>query len=562
MRMWMQNHFLAVLFALFCGAMLVVPFAIFHYQHNGDDSVIYPYFSDNEYFYVSRIQEVLDGHPFIGNAYFVEHKAGLPQQVFLAEFLLALPLKLFHLSAYDGRMLWSGPLGVAIFLLTYVLFYLTSKNKLVSLGVTISLICGMWFKLIERPVSPQFNIIFLLSCLIFLWKMVEEPGRRWWVFAGLNLGFLFYIYPYYWNYLVITLGILFALSLLSKRSDQASAVFRVLLVAGFVSLPYWYLTWQASQLAEYIETLIRIGMVYSHFPSGIKVVIGSFAGLGVLMIFGKEEVRARTPHILFCIALLLGSIVAVNQHVITGQNFQFSNHFNQTTTIALAITALYVLRRFWNISVSKTIFTLGVIAGVYGSMLFIVETRAFVHKVASQRYAPTLHWLQKQTPRDSVVFADAELSEMIPAFTHNNVYHAPSSVLFFIPDRELVERYLINNYFENVDENKVHDDINLMYGTGFATRLSHVNQRDYARLLLGLSIKRQVYIPKEIILGVLDEMQRIHKLPFEQAIKTYRVEYLVWDREKYPAWKIAQQPFLHLEFEDTVHNLLVYSVVQ
>lgn len=48
-----------------------------------------------------------------------------------------------------------------------------------------------------------------------------------------------------------------------------------------------------------------------------------------------------------------------------------------------------------------------------------------------QKYGPILDWLRENTVKDSVVFANQELSSLIPAYTSDNVF-MPGKLICFL----------------------------------------------------------------------------------------------------------------------------------
>lgn len=526
MRKIIREYWIPIIFAILYGVLLMMPFIWFRIQLGSEFKGVYPWITDNEYFYVARIQEVIDGHSLISNAYFAEHKSGLPQQLFLAEYLLAQPLKLFGLSAYAGRILWSGILGIVLFGLTYFLFYLVTRWKTAALAVSVLLLYGFLLKTMARPVSPQFNFVFWLLEFIFFWKMSADNSKRWLVLAGLNLGLLFYIYPYYWTYFVIFAGLLSIAYLATKQKILALNIIKMLFVAGAVSIPYWYSFLQAMRLPEYTESLVRIGMIFSHVPSGVKVIAVSVIGLLTLYL----AVRRLSSQVIFLSAALIASVIAVNQHVITGQNFQFSNHYTLTALFVAILAILYSCAKFVRKPWINALSILALALAIVGSFNFLKTSTVSAGDPSSQRYGALFQWLNENTPKDSVVYADADLSEAIPTFTHNNIYYAPSSVLFFASDREILERFLIANYAETIDRDFVMRNVNPVYGAGFQTRYAHIVQENKLRTLLRLPLKPAVYVPEEAIQHVLAEARKIQSQPFTQVLKKYQVDYMITEK--------------------------------
>ena len=115
-------------------------------------------------YYYERMQEVVDGHPFLGNPYFIEHKDDMPPAFFLADWFAAIPLllgvSLMHTALLDF-LLWSY-----IFLfLVYVLFRALDITGRWSLVGSILAFLSVYMHMI-RPVSMQVIYPFFLLFLI------------------------------------------------------------------------------------------------------------------------------------------------------------------------------------------------------------------------------------------------------------------------------------------------------------------------------------------------------------------------------------------------------------
>src|SRR3989344_8044075 len=93
-----KKHYFAVTLAIIFGALMILPFIYFQIKLGSDFRGIFPEIINDGMFYYARIKDVADGHSFLSNAYLFEHKGGLPQQLFLAEYILAQPIKLFDLN--------------------------------------------------------------------------------------------------------------------------------------------------------------------------------------------------------------------------------------------------------------------------------------------------------------------------------------------------------------------------------------------------------------------------------------------------------------------------------
>lgn len=527
----MRKHLFAIVLAILYGTLLVAPLIGHQAYLTGDGA-----------FYLARIQDVLDGHASLGNAYLWEHKEGLPQQLFLAENILAHPLRLFHISVETGYIIYTGLLGALVFFLSYVTFRSVSKSQAVALLGTSVMFVGLFMSRMLRPVSPQFNILFFILELFLLWKAQASGRYQWFILSGLNLGFLFYIYPYYWTAYLILIGLLIVYGFFRDRPF----LLRLLLVLGIaflVALPYGYLTLQSSRLPVYAETLTRVGLIYSRFPSGITTFLWSFVPLLCYLAAIKKKIIPISSETWFWICALITHPIAANQHIITGKNLEFSSHYNMGAIYFSLVALAYLISRSnWALTIRGAVYALA-------SAMIIIGFVGYVRQMkvpAFNEYSSVISWLEKNTAPDSVVLAPEDLSQIIPAYTRNNVFFARNANLFFISDQEVIDRFLINNYFESITAEFVVDNVRSLYGVRYQDIYGHTNQENKLRNLLGLTVRPAVFLPHEAIAFVQERAKFIQSLSFQDALASYRVDYLIWDAEQQPDWPLDTFDFLKL----------------
>lgn len=568
--------------ALILGFLMVLPFFYFQIKLGSGFEGIWPTVVDDESFYLARIKDVADGHSFISNAYLFEHKNGLPQQLFLAEWLLAQPLKLLKIDINIGRLIYNFLFPAAAFLLTYIALFLISRLRLVSAGFASFLFFGLYITSFIRPVSPQFNFIFWLTQFILLWLLINyhnsnnannhlnnpnenldnsehsDKIRKFGLLSAnaLNFGLLFYIYPYYWTFYLIFFGILAVFYFWKERA----LFYKILMIASgglILAIPYFYLNYLSSKLSYYTETLTRLGMIYTRFPSGIRIVFWSSLGLATFGLLLWRKIISWDRKSTFFISGLLASAVAVNQHVVTGRNFEFSSHYSMGTIFFLVFTAAYLASclnpnncdKNPNIPNGKKfglfgyvrIFGLLIVAIIIISGLLNYLKRSLViyaNHAYSQDYASIFEWLNKNTQRDSVVYANRDISGLIPVYTADNVFYVREANLFFISDKEVLDRFIINNFFENLDPDFILKNARAIYGVRYIDAYGHAVQSNKLRRVLGIKLEPEIYLPGEEIEKVVNRAKELQAGDFEKELKTYRIDYLIWDKNNNPNWRI------------------------
>lgn len=559
-----KQHWMAIAVSLIFGVLMILPFFHFQVKLGGNFKGILPGIVNDENFYYARIKDAADGHSFLSNAYLFEHKNGLPQQLFLAEWLLAQPIKIFNLNINTVHLIYNFLLPAIAFILTYLALFLISKSRFWSIIFSIFLFFGLYLLAFIRPVSPQFNFIFWLTQFIFIWLLLNnQNSKKFLILNALNFGFLFYIYPYYWTFYLIFFGILIAVYFWKNR--ELALKIAVITTSGIIlAVPYFYFNYLSAQLPYYTETLTRLGMIYTHFPSGIRIVFYTIFGL---MLFGlalwKKIINFNTKT-LFFISGILASFIAVNQHLITGKNIEFSSHYDMGAMFFLIFAIAYLWQRIreWQnnlkfLSVILLIFTLAVSSnGLYNYLkqAFIIDKNA----VYRQNYAPIFEWLNKNTEKDSVIYTNVDLSGLIPVFTANNVFYVREGNLFFISDAEVLDRFVLNNFFKDFNKDFIIENERAVFGVRYIDGYGHIVQGNKLRRLLGVEPKPEIGLPDKEITKVAKRAGELLKGDFVEELKKFRVDYLIWDKNKNPEWKINSKNFQPV-FQN--NNLIIFKLM-
>ncbi len=551
-----KKHKTAVILSIIFGFLMVLPFFYFQAKLGNNFKGILPEIVNDENFYYTRIKDVIDGHLFLGNAYLLEHKDELPQSVFLAEYLLTQPIKIFNLNINTAHLIYNFLLPAIAFILTYLALFLILKSRFWSIVFSIFLFFGLYLLTFIRPVSPQFNFIFWLTQFIFLWLLISKSDFKnspksdfsILIFNTINFGLLFYIYPYYWTFYLIFFGILIVIYFWKNR--ELALKIAIIAAGGLIlAIPYFYLNYLSAQLPYYTETLTRLGMIYTRFPSGIRIIFYTTFGLALFGLVLWKKIIKSDANPLFFISGILASAIAVNQHLITGKNIEFSSHYDMAAVFFLVFAVAYLwqkLRERQNNSKLLSAILLITALAVSSNGLYGYSKRAFAideNTIYKQNYIPVFEWLNKNTEKDSVIYTNADLSRLIPIYTDNNVFYVREANLFFISDTEVLDRFVLNNFFEKFDENFITRNVRAIYGVRYIDAYGHTVQGNKLRRLLGVKPEPEINLPDEKIAEVANHAEELQSGDFIKELKKYQIDYLVWDKNKNPNWEINSKNF-------------------
>lgn len=535
-------------------------------------SGIYKEFADDQVFYLARAREVLDGHLFLSNPYIFEHKEGPPMQFWMPDYLLAKPLAALGISPEVGYLAYLGPFVFILFLLTYFIIFESSRSRLFGVTGSLFLTAGIFAQALVRIPSPLFDFIFFDLLLLFLLLYLRTQKNRYIAGSTLCFGLLFYLYPYHWTYWAVTLALTSVLYFLFLPGTEYRKIAAVLAGGFLLGVQYFYSVWQASQLPFYAETMQRVGLVYSHFPSGYQTVL---FGLGTLLVFGfcfwRRIIKVDAISLLLLSGTIAG-IVVTNQHIFTGQNMWFSNHYFQQSVTFFVFSVLYCLAAFVKQLTSgmrKQVIAVVVFIMValaygnvaYGNIVAVVQS-AFAptaRDAYEQHYAPIFAWLSANTNKEEVVFANERLSELIPVYTGDNVYYSIYAELSFMSNQEVYERYIINNFWDAYTPEYLLAHESKIFGLGYISAAKHAMSENVVRKLLHLPPLPVELLPAPVSAPFIELVKTMQQKDFGTQLKKYRADYLVWDSTKDTQWKLGSYSFLHKEFES--EGIVVYKIL-
>ncbi len=487
----------------------------------------------DEFFYFARIRDVFDGYPLSGNPYTWEGKADPPgQPVFLGEYLTAEAIRLMGLDVVAGNVVLDAILPAAAVLLTYACFLVLTSRRLFAILGTAVLFLFAFPTDFARTVSPQTNFLFWLSEFLILHALLTRdpapPRRRALILAAaVNFGLLFYIYPYYWMFYAAFFAIAAVGALAMGDGVRARAIGWVAGGGVIVALPYFWMLARAAMRPEYTETLRRIGMIETHFPSGAAIIVPA----AVLLWRGVLRWEQRMA---FLVAGALAAVVSVNQHLLTGRNFEFSSHFYMLALFWFSLFGAYLAgglakeRTGWSRSLSAAAGALA-IALVGYAIASAVPPQYMSARAELRRYLPLFKWLNANTAQDSVIYAPDEISNLAPIYTANNVFFSSWSRVTLMSDREVLDRAALSAYGKPVD---AEGSVKEVFGTQYLNIALHTRQENKVRRLLGLEPKPAVMAPPEALAAIRQRWAEVRARDLYVQLQPYRVDYVVFDRAR------------------------------
>ncbi len=571
-----KKHWVIFPVALFAAFFVLLPHAQFRTALGDAYQGIPRFVDDDAWYYLARARDVADGHATLGNPYLAEHKEKPAFQFFIPDWIEVQALKVFGTDVPTGFLILIPFFAFLNAVLMYGAVFALSRSRLAGVLASAFLFLGLFVKTFNRPTSPSFTILFWFLEFYALFAFVRSERKTWKVYLVniLALGMLFHVYPYYWSFYVTVIGTIFLCSTVvsfTKITLEQGTIFRriwrsivyngtlnfkdicvVFGGAGIIAIPYFVAFWQAAHLPEYGETLTRFGVLSSHFPAGIRIVIPGFLLVVFCIALLWRKIISFTSKTIFTLGGLLGSVIVTNQHVITGKHFEPSLHYVDIG-IVFAVAAFAYLAVSLARAIPKTSRLLAIAgACVTGGMVWTAlsgNVRAFRDAYEWERELQRGHavmsWLDGHIRRDEVVYADQNLSLLIPVYTSGNVLYNRNANLFFISNEENQARFLLNSYFDPVDEDFIRANERSLFGVRYLDADGHARQQNKIRNLLGVDPKPLGGIPRKEIEQVLEKFGELQRGDFAELLQKYHVKWLVWDSVQNPGWSaVERMPFL------------------
>jgi len=146
---------------------------------------------------------------------------------------------------------------------------------------------------------------------------------------------------------------------------------------------------------------------------------------------------------------------------------------------------------------------------------------------------------------------------MAPIYTSQNVYSSALGILFFMTDKESRERFIINHYFDNFNESFVVANQRKIFGGYYINEYGHNLSKNKLRKLLGMREEDYKLVPEDKVADLIKEARVVQSKNFPTILSSYKVHYLIWDKNKDSNWQINKYEFRPV-FE--ANNIVIYKI--
>lgn len=512
--------------------------------------------ADGEEHYLARMQELVEGHYAVGNAFAppkevpnvgpaggeavtllvgIPFGLSVPQTVVVAKFLFPF---LIALSLY-ALMLTLGVSRIAALCTTAAV--LLANNMSSGPSQLLLLLQGIAtsadFTPYARPVNPEVSGLWLVLGLLLFYRIFILQKSRLWesVLLASILATSLYISIYIYSFLGMCV-LVWCLWMLG-RGEWRPAIHAMLVgLVGLVgAIPFLLNYYALIHAPHYSDTALRQGLIATHEP-----VVGLWIPVILLLsIFAWPQrfAKARAFFIVSAISVFLLS----NQQVLSGVTLQVNHyHWYITKTLILLVLGIYaaylldqyITRRWmrWALwgAVSVLFFYNAVLIQYASWQKYLPQT------ITAQRYAPLLEYLHTESKNTAqAVWADRSLSSYIPLYTEADAPNNDYTMYYLVPQSYLEDRLIVEYRLRDISPK---DALTKMQEerVDIAKRLFGIYWRDHAGSYEN--------IPDTLLEQYAARYRASYKTPISQLLKSLGSTIVVHDNTK-DAWNLPSREF-------------------
>jgi len=548
-----KKHKIAIFLAILIGIIMALPHIYFIFDNKDIYNGIFMGGLD-EGPYLTRMQEVRDGHYFMSNPFWSKGKDNpylwppLPE-IFSSGFGLIFGLNLINTVLVENFIF-----SFFLFFIIYSLVYQLVKKKSVALisSLTIMLMPNLtdprtlWQLLVyqnvadtflaySRLISPQIHSLFLFSFFLFFWMFLKN--KKWinGIISGILLGLLFYIYPFAWMFVASFFVFLVLIHIFKKEWVEIKNVVIISFIALLVACPFLFNLIEAMQSLVYSEVSFRYGWVENNSPQiGITILVL----LVIFLLFFPKKDKKRYD---FSLAIVLTPLILMNQQLITGYLLGPARYhhyyYKPFAIIFLLIIISSRLKKIW-----KWLIVLILLIGFYNAWL--VQTASYLTHESSgindQKYGDIFNWLNKNGDKDDSVVANLYISDLIPIYTSLNAETNLDAHYSLTSNQQLLKRMFLLYRLDGVGIEDVKDifyrDREIISKNIFAQK--------YHKKFGGYE-----FIPDKELDLFIDRYLNNLEISIEDFLRELEIRYLIWDVFSDATWNINQYLFLDLVYD-------------
>lgn len=564
----MREHRAALLCALVAAVVVFSPSFLFPLMADSYQGINVGNFGVDEFHYLSMAKEPLEGHG-LGNPLLREGKDWFnPEQKYTP--YLVLPFKWLGLTETVGIVTIStlyGFIGVVILVLLIYAFVLQlSGDTRLSIAAALFVVLGYnfltnympfyHFNWYSRPLIPLSSTLVFFLYLNLLVKSLRHNERRYTLAAGAVFGLAFYTYFFLWTFLLVLSGMLVPLYLFKKEAHQGKKVLAITalgLLFGAVELVLLYLF---SQTDMGRQILLYGGGSLTHVFTIVKLSWLTLVFFLLYWYWHPEE-----PQWPLLLALLLSGIVAINQGVITGREFQRFHYFWYFILPTVTVIGLYMVWKFLQSTALKRLlfYFIFIALVVNGTVQAYLGTRtALPLKNHMQYYLPIIEYLAQEEKPAVILASNQFYAGLFTTYTDHDLFWQHQALVYNTSIETLRDALYVYLYL-----NQDSRDNFLAYAHDVTTP-----NNDYKDMYLSLrryytdssSPVKERLTEEDFDEQIADDYGTVTQKPggITDILRAHEVNYIVWDKNTNPEWDLSRIAGLTELLSS--HNIYLYAI--
>lgn len=559
---FLKNHYLIIILGIFLTFLIEIPVIGFPFiagdKYQGINIV--PFGTDS-YFYLSRAKDAMEGNN-LGNPVLREEKNQQDVYFTYNERLLIAPIRLLGLQdKVNVVTLFNIYNFIGIFILILLIYFFIlqlSGNKLLSAAAALFAVGGYHiiynkslfyndFNIYGRPNYPYLGSLAFFIYLNFLFKSINVKKLIYKISAILSFGLLFYVYFYAWTFALALNAALILVYLFKKDFENLKYVL-IISIGGFILGFYNIL-----KLFLFVQSDIGKQSSYFMWTSSNHVPIFSKIGFISLVLLAIYFYKKRKDvNLIFITALILAGWAALNQQVITGTVIQYAHYYWFFIVPISIIVGLYMIWLMINKQIiQKVLFIFVMIIvflstgiGQYQSILRTMPTRLY-----EQSYQPLIDVLKSDNKSGVILTAPDAYAYLFTIYTPHDLFWRATT--HYAPIQRMKDALFVYFYINKYSRNDFVNYLNGLINSGKQSVYldlykdlegywSGFNFYDYE----GHFSKNNPLLlqkRKETIDSLYKEYSEIIKKEnnIKDILDKYEVNYIVWDKNKYPEWDLS-----------------------
>jgi hypothetical protein len=563
-------------------------------------------FFDETQVHGPQLKEVLEGNRIFSDIAVYEYKTGYAPGFWpILSPLLYLPISIFTKSVAQIFIFSDFIFPAITFLIIFFIFFVITNRCFISIffALVFSLFTKLGFFLpplswpslshilngflpleigwlqgndffADRasfvPNFVPFGLAFLFALLALKKNKLIYP-----ILAGLFFGCLFYTYPFHLIYFALGMGIAFLFFLFQKDYPLVKKIIAIFSIAGLTSIFYWfnYLKFwtlpHAYDLFERMGPEITHSFRWSHYPEYLIYIF-----LAVLIWFwGKKKNQRITATCI--IGFLLAGIAVYNIQIVTGFN-PIPDHWPFIIIFGLNLAWLILagcfLEFLWSKGrVLKTLIMIALVFSSFGLISRNIHYQFLTNNedTCNARTIPanlinSFAWLEKNTPRDSVIMTPSLVTNFFIPFYTSNKNFLPLSCNTLAPEEEILDRLYITyrifnvpaDYLERLidiksnetvwqDKNLIGRDVFERWGLHFLFCAKY-----YDLSLDGYFREQKFLLPEQKQKEIVDEYKN-YDFDLSNVLSKYRLDYIYYGPQEE---KIRENDFNGLKYLEKIYE--------